>query len=117
MRYRILVGEYLGNGPAGCKCSACETSGGKNHRYKAAVLVRNSLCNPDTLQPITVDNPYTGDIIDTNSDLDKFNCGPYSRKFERVAETTAKGLADIARASGISEELLELLNADDAGGS
>lgn len=85
-KFRILVGEHLGQGPLGCECASCLRSEGKDHRYKAALRGRDGLLlHPDTRKPIDGDNPYDGDIIDSLVDLSaRFNQGPSSLKFERL---------------------------------
>lgn len=76
--FRVLVGEHLGDGPAGCECDACLASGGKNHRYAAK---RYNLKTGAPLDP----GGYDNDLIESKVDLElRFNAGPFSRKFERV---------------------------------
>lgn len=72
--FRIRVGDCLEDGPAGCECDGCLTSGGKNHRYRARHF------HPHTGEPM--DPPeYDNDIIETPRDLVQRHGGS---KFERV---------------------------------
>lgn len=78
--FRVLIGEHVGYGPAGCECDACLKTPvderqrlggrGKNHRYRARL-------------PSDSEN-WDGDLIESEFDLElRFNQG-FSRKFARV---------------------------------
>lgn len=84
-KFRILIGNHLGDGPVGCDCSDCYNSEGKNHLYRARRLT--------SLGPDMPADPqgYSGDIIQTEADLEtRFNRGPNSRKFERIVDGQAQ---------------------------
>ena len=103
-KFRVLVGEHIGKGPEGCECQACIQSNGLNHRYRSVVYKGNYQFNPyeldewvgkgkrkeDHPKPIGPDNPYDGDIVDSDEDLallHNFPPGPNfpgSFKFERL---------------------------------
>jgi hypothetical protein len=72
--FRIRVGDHLDDGPPGCECDGCLTSGGKNHRYRARRY------HPHTGEPM--DPPeYDNDIVESPRDL-VARCG--NSKMERV---------------------------------
>lgn len=48
-RFRVLVGELLEDGPPGCHCQGCEASGGKDHRYRAVVLLDGVPYSPEQI--------------------------------------------------------------------
>ena len=74
--FRVEVGVHFGNGPPGCECDDCATSGGRGHVYRA----REANDLPD----------WTGDLIESAVDLcARFNQEPNSRKFSRVQEAAA----------------------------
>jgi hypothetical protein len=106
-RFRVMQGIHLGEGPPGCDCDGCLTSGGHSHVYESvpafAARSRASLrMKPDEVQKAL--EGYTGDLVDSLQDLEK-RFG--SEKFRRLGaneEATSDALAS-ARREGYEEGL------------